>query len=60
LDRALIDAHRSLVANEGETSAWWQAATCGADPFVAVATVWGSKIRCSVLTCDPRMLAGRG
>jgi hypothetical protein len=24
LDRALIDAHRSLVADEGETSAWWQ------------------------------------
>jgi hypothetical protein len=24
LNRALIDAHRSLVAEEGETSAWWQ------------------------------------
>ena len=22
--------------------------------------VWGSKTRCSVLTCDPRVLAGRG
>ena len=24
LDRVLIDAHRGLVANEGEMSAWWQ------------------------------------
>ena len=24
LDRALIDAHRGLVADEGQTSAWWQ------------------------------------
>ena len=24
LNRALIDAHRSLVADEGQTSAWWQ------------------------------------
>jgi WD40 repeat protein len=24
LDRALIDAHRCLVPNDGETSAWWQ------------------------------------
>jgi membrane protein len=24
------------------------------------AILWGSKTRCSVLTCDPRVLAGRG
>lgn len=60
LSGRVVDLHATKVAIP-RTSRQLGLHTPHAGAYVArVAAVWGSKTRCSILTCAPRVLTGRG